>query len=47
MKNSLQRILLVLALAALVVGSTGCRNTAHGIGHDIENAGEKIQDKSR
>ncbi|MFO1500172.1 MAG: entericidin A/B family lipoprotein [Verrucomicrobiota bacterium] len=26
---------------------TGCKNTAHGVGKDVERAGEKIQDKTQ
>jgi predicted small secreted protein len=33
--------LLILCLLAM----TGCRNTAKGVGKDMENAGEKIQEK--
>ena len=31
----------------LLVGSSGCKNTAHGAGKDIENMGEKIQEKTK
>ena len=34
---------LLLALTCLVV-LTGCSNTLHGAGRDIEKAGEAIQD---
>ena len=40
----------ILALfAAMSLGMTvsGCKNTAHGAGEDIERMGEKIQDKTR
>lgn len=48
MKTIIQRLLLSLFAAALVASSTtGCRNTAQGAGKDIENMGEKIQDKTK
>ena len=31
---------------ALLLSTTGCRNTAHGAGKDIEKIGEKIQEKT-
>lgn len=34
-----------LLAAALLFATSGCKNTAHGAGKDIENAGEKIQEK--
>ncbi|MFN0067222.1 MAG: entericidin A/B family lipoprotein [Limisphaerales bacterium] len=36
-------ISLIAALALLT--ASGCKNTAKGAGKDIENAGEKIQEK--
>lgn len=36
-------------LALLLLGAaflSGCRNTAHGFGQDMERAGEKIQNKT-
>jgi len=48
MNSLMTRILLSLLLGAFVViGMTGCRNTARGMGKDVENAGEKIQEKTR
>lgn len=39
-----------LNLCAVLIAFTflclGCKNTAHGVGKDIEKAGEKIQDKT-
>lgn len=32
---------------AVLASATGCKNTAHGAGKDIENMGEKIQEKTR
>jgi predicted small secreted protein len=44
----IQRTLIsLLAAAVLVIFGTGCKNTAHGAGKDIEKAGEKIQEKTR
>lgn len=34
-------------LLALLASATGCKNTAHGAGEDIEKMGEKIQEKTR
>lgn len=39
-------LILILFSAVLAATSTGCKNTAHGAGEDIENMGEKIQDKT-
>ena len=47
MKTTLIKLVLALFAAALVAGSTGCKNTAHGAGEDIEKMGEKIQDKTK
>jgi predicted small secreted protein len=41
-----KRILLALiAIAILSTAVTGCR-TAHGLGEDIENTGQKLQEKT-
>lgn len=40
-KLNLQAVLLALTLVFL-----GCKHTAHGMGRDIEKAGEKIQEKT-
>jgi predicted small secreted protein len=37
----------MLAVALLALSVVGCRNTASGVGKDVENAGEKIQEKTR
>ena len=39
-------VLGLIAAALLAFVSTGCKNTAHGAGKDIENMGEKIQEKT-
>lgn len=47
MKAKLKSIAALLLIALFVAATTGCRNTAKGVGKDIENAGEKIQEKTR
>ncbi len=48
MKTIIQRLVLSLFAAALLVASTtGCKHTARGAGEDIENVGEKIQEKTK
>ena len=42
-KNKTLVLMLLLALSAMAF--SGCR-TAHGFGEDMENAGEKIQEKT-
>jgi predicted small secreted protein len=37
--------MLVMAVAICAFGF-GCKNTAHGVGKDVENVGEKIQEKT-
>jgi predicted small secreted protein len=37
---------LFCAVALLALTGTGCKNTAHGAGKDIEDIGEKIQEKT-
>lgn len=39
-------VLLCLAAIFLAIVGVGC-NTAHGLGKDMEKAGEKIQDKTK
>ena len=48
MKNyNINRLILILfAVLSLGLTTTGCKNTAHGAGEDIEKMGEKIQDKT-
>jgi predicted small secreted protein len=45
MKVMKKLLFLAVAAFALVTSFTGCR-TAHGAGEDLENAGEKIQEKT-
>jgi predicted small secreted protein len=45
-ETMIKRILLALiAIAILSTAMTGCR-TAHGLGEDIENTGQKLQEKT-
>jgi predicted small secreted protein len=45
-KNMIKRLLIAFfAVSMLVAGATGCK-TAEGAGEDIENLGEKIQEKT-
>ena len=36
-----------LLATALLTVITGCKHTAHGAGEDIEQMGEKIQEKTK
>jgi len=46
-KTNLKSFVTALCAAVfLFTVATGCRNTAHGVGQDIEKAGEKIQEKT-
>ena len=48
MKTIIPRFILSFLFASyLVISGTGCKHTAHGTGKDIENMGEKIQDKTK
>jgi predicted small secreted protein len=47
MKTKIKCIATFLCAALLAVIATGCRHTAHGVGEDMEKAGEKIQEKTR
>ena len=48
MKNIIQGLVLSLFVTALLVATTtGCKHTARGAGEDIENMGEKIQEKTK
>lgn len=48
MNIKMQRLVLTMfAIALLTLSVVGCRNTARGVGKDVENAGEKIQEKTR
>lgn len=46
MKTSLKPALVSLFLLTALLLASGCRNTANGFGKDVENAGEKIQEKT-
>lgn len=47
MKSHFNWLLIALfASALLVLSGAGCKNTAHGVGEDVENVGEKIQEKT-
>jgi predicted small secreted protein len=47
MNSKMKHILLfVLGAAAISLFGAGC-NTMHGVGKDVERAGEKIQDNSK
>ncbi len=46
MKTIIPRIVILLVATVMVALTTGCRSTAHGAGEDIENMGEKIQEKT-
>ena len=48
MKTYDNKIILTLLFVAalLAIASSGC-NTAHGFGKDMENAGDKIQEKTQ
>ncbi len=47
MKTIIQRLAISLIAAAFLLSlATGCKSTAHGAGKDIENMGEKIQEKT-
>jgi predicted small secreted protein len=43
----MKRFVIVTSALVLLVAGTGCKNTAHGVGKDIENVGEKIQEKTK
>jgi len=43
MKQKIGMLMLAAAICAL---SLGCKNTAHGVGKDVEKVGEKIQEKT-
>jgi len=46
MKSNFNWLLIALASAFLVLGGVGCKNTANGVGKDVEKVGEKIQEKT-
>jgi len=45
-KNHLRLALLLLAAALFSIATTGC-NTLHGVGRDVESAGEHIERAAR
>lgn len=47
MKTKLKSLLILLVATALATAAIGCKNTAEGVGKDMENAGEKIQEKTK
>lgn len=49
MKNTrINRFILILVAASFLgLAATGCKHTANGAGKDIEQMGEKIQDKTQ
>jgi predicted small secreted protein len=46
MKTIIQNVIIGFLACLLMVAVTGCKNTAHGAGEDIEKMGEKIQEKT-
>ena len=46
MKTKMKSLVIILFVAVITVAASGCRSTAHGVGQDMERAGEKIQDKT-
>ena len=47
MKLHVKRFAVAMLAAMLLSFAAGCRNTAQGVGKDVENAGEKIQEKTK
>jgi len=45
MKISIHAWILTVFLLLTAAVMVGCKNTAEGFGKDVENAGEKIQEK--
>lgn len=43
----MKNYIIIALIAAFGFAAVGCKNTARGIGKDTENAGEKIQEKTR
>ena len=41
----MKNIIIIALIALFGIAATGCKNTAKGIGKDVENTGEKIQEK--
>jgi predicted small secreted protein len=42
----MKKTILAVMLAVYALAVVGCKHTAHGAGQDIENAGEKIKEKT-
>ncbi len=42
-KSLIHRMLLASIVACLAIAASGCRNTAEGVGEDMEEMGEDIQ----
>jgi predicted small secreted protein len=45
-RSFVDRLLFILAIT-FVLAAAGCKHTAHGVGEDMEAAGEKIQEKTK
>jgi len=45
MKNSIKNFLLVSIISSIVLLSA-CENTIHGMGKDLQNAGQELQNSS-
>jgi len=43
----MKKTILAVMLAVYALAAVGCKHTAHGVGEDIEKAGDKIQEKTR
>ena len=43
----MKKMILAVLLVAYALAAVGCKHTAHGVGEDVEKAGEKIQEKTR
>ena len=46
MKNKATILVSILIFAVTALVTSSCKNTANGAGKDIENMGEKIQEKT-
>ena len=46
MKRIICTVIALLAAGAFIAAVSGCKNTAHGAGEDIEKVGQKIQEKT-
>lgn len=43
----MKKMILAVMLAVYALAVVGCKHTAHGVGEDMERAGDKIQEKTR